>query len=38
MKFEEQEIVDNTSKEVVIEESNDNNETKPMLNYDNIKS
>lgn len=37
MKFEEQEIIDDTSKEIVIEESDDN-ETKPMLNYDNIKS
>ena len=42
MKFEEQEIVDDSSEDVVlepeVEQSEKGEETKPMLDYNNIKS
>ena len=42
MKFDEQEPIDNSSDEVVLEpevaQLSDDEETKPMLDYDNIKS
>ena len=42
MKFEEQEIVDDSSEDVVlepeIEQSENGEETKPLLDYNNIKS
>ena len=42
MKFEEQESIDDSSKDIVLEpeiaQKDSSEETKPMLDYDNIKS